>query len=150
MDLRGMKLLEVYVDGRCRLCQRMRALVEPRDRAHAIEWLDYNEEHAAARAAPTTREQLDARIHVRRLADGVWATGYDAWLEILRLLPGWRMLAPVLSTRPMRVVGHALYEFIARNRRRFFGTVDCDDACFVHDGDVPRKMRMKKAEKKSS
>lgn len=141
MDSRKTQVLEVYVDGRCRLCQRMRALVEPRDRTRAIEWLDYNEDHVAARAAPTTREQLHARMHVRRLTDGAWATGYDAWLEIIRILPAWRALAPVLSTRPARFIGRALYELIARNRRRLFGTVECDRACSSQNDGVRETAR---------
>jgi predicted DCC family thiol-disulfide oxidoreductase YuxK len=125
----AMKLLEAYVDGDCALCRRMRAAVERRDRAGCIEWLDLRDQAALARATPLKREELAAQMHVRRLRDGVWFRGFDAWLEILDVLPRWRAVARLLSFSPCRAIGRALYRFIARHRYGFSAMGCANGAC---------------------
>ena len=44
--------IEVYTDGQCPLCQWSRARVESHDRDRRLEWLDYHDPAALARAAP--------------------------------------------------------------------------------------------------
>src|SRR5258707_7716985 len=78
--------IEVYTDGHCNLCRWMRARVEPLDRHQRIQWLDYNDPEILQRAAPHTREEMADEMHTRT-ADGQWAKGYFAWIEVIRVLP---------------------------------------------------------------
>jgi predicted DCC family thiol-disulfide oxidoreductase YuxK len=126
--------LEVYTDGQCPLCRWTRARVEPLDRGRRLEWLDYHDPGALARAAPHTHKQLGEQMHVR-LPDGTWRRGYDAWLAVLAVLPGRRWLAAVLSAPPFAWLGPHAYKLIASRRYQLFGVPPpCDDSgvCAVH------------------
>src|SRR3712207_4546479 len=104
--------IEAYTDGQCPLCQWSRARVEPLDRDRRLVWLEYHDPESLARAAPHTARQLADEMHVR-LPDGSWHRGYWAWLEVLRLLPRWRLLAVPLSAWPLTRLGPALYKQVA-------------------------------------
>ena len=126
--------IEVYTDGQCPLCQWSRARVEPHDRDGRLEWLDYHDPAALARAAPHTPRQMADEMHVR-LPDGSWHKGYWGWVEVLRVLPRWRWLTGLLSVWPFTRLGPALYKQIAKRRYKIFGIPPpCDDAgvCSLH------------------
>src|SRR5215467_1056496 len=96
--------IEVYTDGNCNLCRWVRARVEPLDRDHRVEWLDYNDPKILARAAPHTHEEMAAEMHARH-PNGSWTKGYFAWIEVIRALPRWKWLATVMSLWPFTKLG---------------------------------------------
>ncbi len=127
--------LEVYTDGRCPLCQWLRARVEPFDVERRLEWIDYHDTVALARAQPYTSAELAAEMHVRDARDGVWRKGYWAWLAVLGVLPRWRWLVPVLRLWPLRALGPHVYHFVASHRYTLFGIPPpCDESgvCQLH------------------
>jgi predicted DCC family thiol-disulfide oxidoreductase YuxK len=131
---RGAGRIEVYTDGRCPLCLWLRARVEPFDREARIEWLDYNEPQNQLRAAPHTPVALAEEMHVRR-TDGTWSKGFDAWLDVLRVLPRWRWSARVLALWPFTAVGPVFYRWLASRRYKLFGVpppCDADGVCQLH------------------
>src|SRR5207253_5844003 len=95
MALTQVNKIEVYTDGQCNLCRWMRARVEPLDRDHRIEWLDYNDPEILKRAAPQTRAEMAEEMHTRD-QNGRWAKGYFAWIEVICVLPRWKWLAPIM------------------------------------------------------
>src|SRR5262245_58138091 len=111
MSRANQRQIEVYTDGNCNLCRWMRARVEPLDRDHRIEWLDYNEPEILKRAAPHTREEMAEEMHARR-PNGTWSKGYYAWIEVIRVLPRWKWLAPVLSVWPFTKLGPIFYRWL--------------------------------------
>jgi predicted DCC family thiol-disulfide oxidoreductase YuxK len=126
--------LEVYTDGQCPLCRWMRSKVEPRDRFNRIEWLNYRDPQVQSRT-PYTFEQLDAAMHARRIGDGGWSAGYGAWLDVMRVLPRWRMIVPLLSIWPFTSLGRLFYRLLASRRYQLFGVpppCDTDGVCSLH------------------
>ena len=126
--------LEVYMDGQCPLCRWMRERVERRDRHHRIKWLDYRDPEVQSRT-PYTFQELDAEMHARRIRDGRWSAGYKAWLEVMRVLPRWRFLAPLLSVWPFTALGRLFYRWLATRRYKLFGIpppCDADGVCALH------------------
>jgi predicted DCC family thiol-disulfide oxidoreductase YuxK len=112
----------------------MRARVEPFDRHHRIKWLDYRDPEVLRRAAPYTFQELNEEMHART-PDGRWSGGYWAWVELLRVLPGWRWLAPVLSIWPFTKLGPIFYRLLAARRYKLFGVPPpCDPSgvCALH------------------
>lgn len=135
--MNGAAHIEVYTDGQCPLCQWMRARVEPFDRNHRIEWLDYNDPQVLRRAAPYTWQEMAEEMHARR-ADGQWSSGYEAWVEVLRVLPGWRWLVPFLSSWPLTRLGPLFYRWVAKRRYKLFGIpppCDPSGACVLKSKD---------------
>src|SRR5258706_15352070 len=92
-----MNKIEVYTNGHCNLCRWTRARVESRPR----------EEMADAMPA--------------HIADGRWAKGYFAWIELIRALPCWKWLAPILSLWPFTKMGPIFYHWLAARRYTLFG-----------------------------
>jgi predicted DCC family thiol-disulfide oxidoreductase YuxK len=126
--------LEVYTDGQCPLCKWMREQVSRRDRFHRIKWLDYRNQQVQS-LTPYSFAQLDAEMHARRTADGHWSAGYQAWLEVLKLLPRWRYLVPLLSLWPFTSLGRIFYAWLATRRYKLFGIpppCDADGVCSLH------------------
>jgi predicted DCC family thiol-disulfide oxidoreductase YuxK len=126
--------LEVYTDGQCPLCRWMRSKVEPRDRFNRIEWMDYRDPEVQSRT-PYTFEQLDKEMHARRIGDGGWSAGYGAWLDVMRVLPRWRIVAPLISIWPFTFLGRLFYRQLASRRYQLFGVpppCDTDGVCSLH------------------
>ena len=127
--------IEVYMDGQCPLCKWSRAHVEPFDRDKRIEWLDYHEPEALRRAAPHTYAEMSAEMHARD-ASGRWTQGFAAWVEIIRVLPRFRLLAPVLANWPFTKLGPLFYRWLAKRRYTIFGVPPpCDPetgVCTLH------------------
>ena len=126
--------IEVYTDGECPLCQWMRAKVEPFDREHRIQWMNYRDPEALERAQPYTFQELNEEMHART-PDGRWSGGFQAWIEVMRVLPGWRWLAPVLSIWPFTRLGSIFYRWLAARRYTLFGVpppCDADGVCLLH------------------
>jgi predicted DCC family thiol-disulfide oxidoreductase YuxK len=112
----------------------MRAKVEPRDRFKRIEWLDYRDPKVQ-RSTPHTFEQLDAEMHARKVKEGSWSAGYFAWLDVMRQLPRWRFVAPLLSLWPFTLLGRLFYRFLASRRYKLFGVpppCDANGFCSLH------------------
>jgi predicted DCC family thiol-disulfide oxidoreductase YuxK len=126
--------IEVFTDGQCPLCQWMRARVEPFDRHQRIAWLDYRDPEVLSRAAPYTFQELNEEMHART-PEGKWSGGYKAWIAVMRVLPGWRWLAPVLSVWPFTSLGALAYRLLAARRYKLFGVPPpCDPSgvCSLH------------------
>jgi predicted DCC family thiol-disulfide oxidoreductase YuxK len=134
MALTETNKIEVYTDGQCNLCRWMRAHVEPLDRNHRIEWLDYNDPAILQRAAPRTRDDMANEMHTRT-ADGRWSKGYLAWIEVVRVLPRWKWLAPLMSVWPFTKLGPIFYRELAARRYTLFGVAppcDASGVCQLH------------------
>jgi predicted DCC family thiol-disulfide oxidoreductase YuxK len=134
MALTQSNRIEVYTDGQCNLCRWMRARVEPLDRDRRIEWLDYNEPKILQGAAPRTHAEMANEMHTHT-ADGRWSKGYFAWIEVIRVLPRWKWLAPILSLWPITKLGEMFYRWLAARRYTLFGVpppCDANGACQLH------------------
>jgi predicted DCC family thiol-disulfide oxidoreductase YuxK len=106
--------LDIYLDGSCPFCQWSRARIEPWDTRGRLQFRDYNDPVVAA-SAPFSAEQLSAEMHLRT-PDGSWLVGFEAWLRILRELPGLAWLGKLLGAPPMRSLGPPAYRWVARHR----------------------------------
>lgn len=106
--------LDIYMDGSCAFCQWARARMEPWDTRGRLRFVDYNDAEVAA-STPYTLDELDREMHLR-LPDGTWFAGFDAWVQILRVLPGLAWLGWLAGRPPLRWIGPSFYGWIARHR----------------------------------
>jgi predicted DCC family thiol-disulfide oxidoreductase YuxK len=112
--------LEVYMDGLCPLCRWLREKVERRDRFNRIRWMDYRDP-AVQSSTPYTFKEFDEAMRTRRITDGHWSAGYEGWLEVMRILPRWHFIVPVLSVWPFTAMGKLFYRWLAKRRYKLFG-----------------------------
>ena len=128
------KLIEVYMDGQCPLCRWLREKVERRDRYSRIDWKDYRDPETLS-TTPFTFKELDEEMHARRIANGRWSAGFKAWLEVMRVLPRWRIIVPLLSIWPFTALGKLFYRWLAKRRYKLFGIpppCDPEGVCTLH------------------
>lgn len=112
-------------DGDCSLCSRAVQFVLEHERDDALRFAPLGGAFALAAFAQhgLDRATLDSLVVVRGAAVFVKS---DAALEVARHLGPWRALRALrIVPRPLR---DALYDWVARNRYRWFGK---RDACFM-------------------
>jgi predicted DCC family thiol-disulfide oxidoreductase YuxK len=109
-----MATYDIFMDGSCSFCQWTRAKVEPHDTNARLRFLDYNDPQVAEQA-PFSRDDLDSEMHVRT-PEGVWLRGFEAWLALLRVMPGFAWFGRIAGLPPFRWLGPPVYSFIARHR----------------------------------
>ncbi|GEM_PF-3374670 len=99
--------LRVVYDAECSLCRGARSWVERRNGEDCILFEPADEDIPAEARVLTVRAATEDRL------------GFDGWVEILRHLPRWRRLAPVLAWKPIWQMGSAIYGITAAHRHRF-------------------------------
>lgn len=82
--------IRVFYDGSCPICRTEIGVYQRADQVGAIDWCDVSQETQTP--LPLPQQTLMARFHVQR-ADGAMVSGARAFLEVWRLLPGWKVLA---------------------------------------------------------
>jgi predicted DCC family thiol-disulfide oxidoreductase YuxK len=126
--------LDVLIDGECPLCKWMRARVEPFDTDKRLNWRNFRDPDVPGFATPYTFDEMNEEMHVR-LPEGRWVKGYQAWIEVLRVLPKWRWLSPIMAAWPLSRLGPVFYRWLAARRFTLFGVpppCSPDGVCSLH------------------
>lgn len=101
-------------DGECGFCRRSVDLVRRWDREHRLVLVPFQDEAQVARLG-IPLPALAAAMHLVR-PDGRVFAGADAAPEILRLVPGGRLLAWLFRVPGVLPVARRVYGWIARQR----------------------------------
>lgn len=104
----------VIFDDRCGFCKEAVALLRKLDRRAAFRYGGSSEESVLREAGVSPAE---ADEELKLAADGRLFGGYDAVAEIVRRLPGGRIVAPVMLAPPVRWLGRRIYRRVAASRR---------------------------------
>jgi predicted DCC family thiol-disulfide oxidoreductase YuxK len=112
-------------DGQCRLCVSAKQGLERLGQGDAgppVRFVPYQSEEAACYLGMDYRA---GRPDVAYLVEpsGAVRYGLDAFLPLLRGLPGGGVLAKMANLRAVRPLAQCLYKIVARNRYRWFGAV---------------------------
>jgi predicted DCC family thiol-disulfide oxidoreductase YuxK len=123
--------LTILYDGQCSLCRASVERVRRRDAQHRVELLDLHDPSVSQRFPQINREMamrwmqaVDARKRV--------FSGVDAWAQIGRRLPGWKLLAWLLPVPGIHWLAAKTYAWVARNRYRWNREACADGTCAVH------------------
>jgi predicted DCC family thiol-disulfide oxidoreductase YuxK len=116
MSQRPARATLIY-DGRCPFCRNCVAWVRERDAGHAFDFLPFQHPDLPARFPQVSLAACERAVMLVG-SDGSLRSGPDALPHILRELPGWRVLAPLLSRPALRPLVAWLYEIIATRRLR--------------------------------
>jgi predicted DCC family thiol-disulfide oxidoreductase YuxK len=115
-------------DGQCRLCVTAKQGLERVGRRDdtPVRFVPYQSEEAACYLGT---EYRSGRPDVAYLIEPTGAVRYglDAFLPLLRGLPGGGVLANLANFRAVRPLARWLYKIVARHRYRWFGVVSGTD-----------------------
>lgn len=115
MNANETPMLEVWMDGECRLCQTSRTWCELRDRNARVRFIDFR--GSRDEDLPLPRGDHEKSMLVRD-DDGALLAGFAAWRRVMSELPGWRWLARMTARPPFNLIGPPLYRLIAARRNR--------------------------------
>ncbi len=115
-------------DGECGICRRSVTWVREQDREGRVEIVPY-QDPAIPERFPDIPEERFARAIQLISPDGARWEGARAAEELLRLLPGWRALAPFFRIPLARPLADRVYRWVARNR----GRLGCGAHCALPD-----------------
>lgn len=115
----------VIYDGACRFCVKSKEGIERLSRSDqpaSVRFVPYQSLEAQQALGSEYRPgRPDAAYLVG--ADGRIRKGLDAFIPLLPGLPGGRLLVTLLTRPAFKPIADRLYEFVARNRYRWFGAV---------------------------
>ena len=121
--------LTVLYDGHCSLCSRSAEALRRLDRGRGrVRPVDFRENRDPARRAGIEDEALEGAMHAIH-ADARVTKGPDAVRDALRAV-GWGPVSWLLGLPLIGPVFARFYDFIARNRLRWFArTSDAPASC---------------------
>ncbi len=115
---RKKKIITVFYDGHCGLCQRSIFTLQLFDHLHRLHYANFRDSNARAAHAPdVTEKELDKSMHIK-LQDGTYKKGFDAFRYMTWHLPALWMVAPFLYLPGVPAIGRRVYARIAAKRRR--------------------------------
>lgn len=119
--------LTVLYDATCALCVGSKRRLESWRTASAFRFVAVQSPEAKALLPGRSPEELLGAMHV--IEGGEVTSGADGWFRLMRLAPLWlawiRWVTPLFVARPV-------YNWIARNRYRWFGRVCEGGSCSIH------------------
>lgn len=120
----------VFFDGLCVLCNGTIALLIRIDQGRKLRYSSLQGKFAQT---VLNAQQIHSNESIILWSDGIFREKADAVIHILIKLGGMRkFMGMLLAMFPLSLL-NALYDWVARNRYRFFGK---NDACLVPTDDV--------------
>lgn len=116
-------------DGDCGICRRSVDWVRKVDRDGRIEPVPYQASSVEERFPGIPRSDMESAMQLVA-SDGRRWQGARAAEELLRLVPGWSLLAPFFRVPGVRWVAGHVYRAVARNRRH----LGCGEHCALPGG----------------
>ena len=124
----------VFYDAHCRLCARSRRAIERLRPTAAVTFVDV-QDPAAMQAFPMVDRAAGMGQMFVVDPDGKLSGGYDGFVTLVPTLRLLRPLKRVMRWGPVRAVGRRVYAWVAKNRYRLGGRMECHDgACRITPG----------------
>jgi predicted DCC family thiol-disulfide oxidoreductase YuxK len=136
-------------DSDCRICTAQARQLLRYDSEQRIALLPLASSATHTRYPQITPEDAQRWMHIVGPDGRVWR-GAEAVRLTLLLLPLGRVLGALLYLPGAMRLAHPLYDWFASNRYRFGGytATQCDgDACAIHLGGTPKKVRPQRESK---
>lgn len=109
------KKVTVFYDGACPLCAREIGFYRKRTNAEVVDWVDVSQCAGDTVAPGLSKADAMARFHVIG-ADGTLVSGGDAFRELWRVLPAFRLWSRLFGTRPLAWMLNTVYDLFLTAR----------------------------------
>lgn len=104
-----LKEVTVFYDGACPLCVREIGFYRKCNNAEAVDWIDVSKCADDIVAPGLSKADAMARFHVVG-ADGALVSGGDAFREVWRVLPAFRVWSRLFRARPFAWMLNKAYD----------------------------------------
>ena len=101
---------KVYFNNSCKIC-RMEINHYKKIANTDLEWIDITNNEDAVKITSKSQKELLRRLHV--IVDGEVIGGAKAFIIIWSKIPKYNFLAKILSFKPLFILFHYAYEFVA-------------------------------------
>ena len=101
---------KVYFNNSCNIC-RMEINHYKKIANTDLEWIDITNNEDAVKITSKSQKELLRRLHV--IVDGEVVGGAEAFIIIWSKIPKYNFLAKILSFKPLFILFHYAYEFVA-------------------------------------
>ena len=102
--------MKVYFNNSCKIC-RSEINLYKKENIKDIDWIDITNNSDAEKETSRNDKELLRRLHV--IENGEVIGGAKAFLIIWSKIPKYKFLAKILSFKPLFIIFHYLYEFVA-------------------------------------
>ena len=102
--------IKVFFNNSCNIC-KMEIDHYKKHSDDNLEWVDITNNHQAVDLTSKSKEELLRRLHV--IDNGQVIGGAKAFIIIWSKIPKYNFLAKILSFKPLFILFHYAYEFVA-------------------------------------
>ena len=102
--------LKVFFNNSCNIC-KLEIDHYKKISDDSLEWVDITNNQEAMELTSKSKEELLRRLHV--IENGKVVAGAKAFIIIWSNIPKYNFLAKILSFRPLYILFHYAYEFVA-------------------------------------
>ena len=102
--------IKVFFNNSCSIC-RFEINHYKKNSDNCLEWIDITNNDDALKLTSKSQKELIRRLHV--INDGKVIAGAKAFLIIWSKIPKYKFLYKILSIKPLFILFHYLYEFVA-------------------------------------
>jgi len=102
--------IKVFFNNSCNIC-RMEIDHYKKNSDENLEWVDITNNQQAEELTSKSKEELLRRLHV--IENGEVIGGAKAFIIIWTKIPKYNFLAKILSFKPLFILFHYTYEFVA-------------------------------------
>ena len=102
--------IKVYFNNSCSIC-RFEINHYKKISDNNLEWIDITNNEEALKITSKSKEELLRRLHV--IDNGKVLGAAQAFIIILSKIPKYKFLSKIFSIKPLYIIFHYVYEFIA-------------------------------------
>ena len=102
--------IKVFFNNSCSIC-RLEINHYKKISNSNLEWIDITNNDDAVKLTSKSQKELLRRLHV--IEDGKVIGGAKAFVVIWSKIPKYKFLAKIFSFKPLFIIFHYLYEFVA-------------------------------------
>ncbi len=108
-------MVTIYYDGICKLCSKEIDYYKKRVAPSAVTWIDIARNGNALKNYGIS--QAEALLHMHAIdGNGKVLVGVDAFIALWKQLPYWRVLAQIVSVKPVKFIATLAYSYFAKQR----------------------------------
>ncbi|MDA3129733.1 thiol-disulfide oxidoreductase DCC family protein [Aliibacillus thermotolerans] len=109
------KEIVIFYDEECELCLALKRNISQFDSKHRLRWYSLQQASVEKAYPHLPKKEMKKQIHVLESETYLY-TGFAGIKRIIHEIPIGRIISPILSLPGANMIGHFIYQWIAKNR----------------------------------